>query len=85
MVPTVEFPPTVPFTSQFTEVLVVPETLALNCLVCFTCTLALVGEMDTDTAVPDRIVTVALADAHQYELLCAVTRTAEEGTAGGAL
>jgi hypothetical protein len=31
MVPTAEFPPTAPFTSQFTAVLLVPETVALNC------------------------------------------------------
>ena len=31
MVPTAEFPPTAPFTSQFTALLLVPETVALNC------------------------------------------------------
>src|SRR5580704_3068574 len=32
--PVVEFPPATPLTSQFTAVLVVPVTVALNCLVC---------------------------------------------------
>ena len=63
IVPTVEFPPTVPFTNQFKEVLVVPETLALNCLVCFTCTVALVGEIDTEIDGAAVIEMLALADA----------------------
>ena len=31
IVPTKELPPATPFTSQFTAVLVVPETVAVNC------------------------------------------------------
>ena len=61
MVPTVEFPPAMPDTSQFTAVFVVPETVAVNCCDRPTCTLALVGEMVTETG-PGRMVTVAFAE-----------------------
>jgi hypothetical protein len=50
IVPTVEFPPNTPETSQFTAVLVVPETDALNCCVCPTGTLTLSGERDIEIA-----------------------------------
>ena len=49
MVPTVEFPPVMPFTFQVTAVFVVFETVAVNCLVRPTRTVALVGEMVMDT------------------------------------
>ncbi len=45
MVPNAEFPPLTPFTFQVTDVFVVLVTVAVNCLVVFTRTLALVGEM----------------------------------------
>ena len=64
MVPTVELPPTVPFTSQLTAVLEVPETVALNGCDWAACTVALVGEMDTDTEGGGAVTeTVALAVA----------------------
>ena len=63
IVPTVEFPPAVPFTSQLTAVLLVPETPALNCCVCFTCTVALVGEIDTEIDGAAAIEMLALAEA----------------------
>jgi len=43
MVPTVALPPMMPFTSQNTAVLVTPVTVAVNCCVLFTCTVADVG------------------------------------------
>ena len=45
MVPNVAFPPMTPFTFHMTDVLVVLVTVAVNCFVVFTRTLALVGEM----------------------------------------
>jgi len=47
----VEFPPRPPLTNQFTAVLVVPEIVAVNCFDWPTCTLALVGEIETETEV----------------------------------
>lgn len=44
MVPNVEFPPATPFTFHETEVFDVLVTVAVNCLVVLTRTLALVGE-----------------------------------------
>ena len=44
-VPTVEFPPVIPFTFQITEVFGVFCTVAVNCRVCFVRTVALVGEI----------------------------------------
>jgi hypothetical protein len=49
MVPTVALPPVVPFTAQVTLVLVVPLTVALNDRDWPTLTLALVGEIITET------------------------------------
>ena len=69
MVPKVVLPPIVPFTSQLTTVFVLPVTLALNCLVCPTCTLALVGEIVTEvTEAEDRgtILTSALAESSVF-------------------
>jgi len=51
MVPDVAFPPAVPFTSQLTAVLVVPETSALNCCDWPTVRAAELGVMVT--AIPD--------------------------------
>jgi hypothetical protein len=48
-VPTVEFPPAIPFTIQFTAVLDVPVTLALNCWLLPDSTIAAVGLIETDT------------------------------------
>ena len=61
MVPTVEFPPPKPLTSQFTPVLLVPVTVAENGCDWLTCTLALVGEIETETS--GVIETAALAEA----------------------
>ena len=44
IVPTEPFPPTMPLTFQTTEVFVEPVTVAVNCLVAFTFTVALAGE-----------------------------------------
>jgi hypothetical protein len=86
IVPTDKFPPTIPSTSQFTAVLVVPETVAVNCCESPTCTLALPGEIVTDTGVgAGRIVTVALADCVEAKALCALTTTGLVGTVAGAL
>lgn len=43
IVPSVELPPAVPFTAQFTPVFVVPLTLAWNCCVCPRNSVALAG------------------------------------------
>lgn len=48
-VPAAEVPPGVPFTSHVTAVLLVPETLALNCCDCPTCKVEELGEMETET------------------------------------
>ena len=85
IVPTAELPPGVPFTSQATPVLLVPETVALNCPDWPTCKLALVGEMETDIEGGGVIETVALAEAVVSRALCAVTVTELEGTAAGAV
>src|SRR5436190_14491694 len=51
MVPTVPLPPAIPFTFHVTVLFVVFCTVAANCLLCFTRTLALVGDTATDTGV----------------------------------
>ena len=80
-------PPWVPFTNQFTDVFVVPETVAENCFVWPPCTLAEVGDMLTDTAVGAlEISTVAEADFVVSATLCALTETEPpEGTLAGAV
>jgi hypothetical protein len=86
-VPTVEFPPSAPFTIQFTAVLLVPETAALNCWEFPTCRLALVGETETETS-PERAAvteTAALAEALDCATLRAVTVMVPDGATGGAL
>jgi hypothetical protein len=84
MVPTKKLPSKESLTSQFTPVLLVPDIVALNCCVPLSCTLALVGEIETETAtgVMD---TVALAEAAGWATLWAVTVTVLEETAAGAL
>jgi hypothetical protein len=57
-----EFPFRTPFTSQLTPVLVVPETVALNCCVWPVSKPALGGEIETVTC-GGAIETDALADA----------------------
>jgi len=64
IVPTEEFPPNPPLTIQFTAVLLVPETEALNCWECPTCRLVLAGETLTDTTAGAAVMeTTALAEA----------------------
>src|SRR5579864_6813053 len=73
-VPTVEFPPSAPFTIQFAAVLLVPETVALNCWECPTGRLTLSGETAIETAAAgtDTTDTEALAAALAFATLCAV-------------
>ncbi len=60
MVPCAASPPVTPFTCQVTEVLVEFCTVAVNCWVCPTCTVAEVGAMEM--VMSGAIVTVAEAD-----------------------
>ncbi len=92
MVPIVEFPPVTPFTFQVTEVFVVLVTVAVNCFVVFTRTLALVGEMLMATGGGGGggcgfvMVTNALPTAVGMALLVACTVTVGgEGSAAGAV
>src|SRR5262252_3374842 len=86
MVPTVGFPPAAPFTSHVTELFVVPETVALNGCDWPTCSVALVGNMDTEIdGGAGLMVTGALPVAEVCATLCAVTITPPEGTAAGAV
>ena len=84
-IPVERFPPGVPLTSQFTAVLLVPETVALNCSDCPVCRLALAGE--TETAIAGAVVRVTAADAAAdgCATLCAVTAMAPDGIDWGAL
>jgi hypothetical protein len=66
IVPRDEFPPKTPETNQVTELLLAPDTAALNCRDCPTSRLAFTGEIETDT-VAGITETVALDDAE----LCA--------------
>lgn len=84
IVPTVELPPVIPETSQFTAVLVVPETEALNCKDWPTCKLVFVGEIETVT-VAGITETVALADTEVCATLCAVTVMPPDGAVAGAV
>ena len=72
-------------TNQLAAVLLVPDTVAVNCLDWPTCTLALVGEMETEIAVGCVIETVALAEAVDLTVLCAVTVTELDGAVAGAV
>ena len=86
IVPTNEFPPTTPATSQFRALLVVPETVAVNCCDLPTCTLALLGDIVTETcAGAGRTVTAAFAELVGAKALCAVTATGPVGTLAGAV
>jgi hypothetical protein len=85
IVPLLVFPPLAPFTIQLTAVLLAPETEALNCCECPTCTLVLAGDTKTDTAGAGVMETVALADAVDCDVLCAVTVTGTAGTDCGAV
>jgi len=51
IVPTLALPPAIPFTFHVTVLFVAFSTVAVNCLVCLTRTLALVGEIETETGV----------------------------------
>jgi len=63
IVPAEEFPPTMPPTSQFIAVLLVPVTVAVNCCELPSCTLAPLGKIDTETGVgAGMIVTIAFAE-----------------------
>jgi hypothetical protein len=62
IVPTVEFPPMILFTSQVTAVFDVPVTVAVNCCVPPTTTVADEGETLTATVVDETIVTWAEPD-----------------------
>jgi hypothetical protein len=84
IVPRVELPPCESFTNQFTVVLLVPTTVALNCCDCPKCKLVLVGDTDTETAAADVMVTEALAEAKVYTEDCAVTLTEVDGATAGA-
>ena len=86
MVPTMEFPPTIPFTYQFTAVLLVPVTVAVNCLLWPVSRLALVGETETPIAPgEEEIVTLAVAEVAPIWVLCAeMVITGLEGTELGA-
>ena len=75
IVPSVEFPPVMPFTDQVTAVLEVPLTVAVNCCVCPTWTDALVGDIVIETM--GAIVTVASADFVGSAELTAATVTAD--------
>jgi hypothetical protein len=70
-VPVAAAPPATPSTLHTTLVLVEPVTVAVNCLVVFVVTLAVVGLMVTAT--PAVTVTAALADCVESALLVAVT------------
>ena len=74
-----------PLTNQLTAALLVPDTVAENCCDWPTCTLALVGEMETDIGGGGMIETVALAEAVVSTALCAVTVAELDGTAAGAV
>jgi hypothetical protein len=85
MVPVVVLPPETPFTDQVTLVLADPVTVGVKGWVAETCTEALVGETDTDTAA-GVIVTVAEALLVESAALVAVMVTvAGEGTLAGAV
>jgi hypothetical protein len=53
IVPTVALPPTTVLTSQFTLVFVALVTVAVNCWVCLVCSVALRGEIATETVVEE--------------------------------
>jgi|SRR5215469_13500022 len=86
MVPAAKFPPSTPFTNQYAAVLLMPDTVAVNCCACPTCKLVLVGEMEIDTEGDDPLIeTVALAVAPGWTTLEAVTTIGTDGVAAGAV
>lgn len=87
MNPTAWLPPAIPFTSQVTDELAAPFTVAVNCWVAKLATLAVLGNTLTVLA-PVVAVTVTLADPDLVESACeiAVTLTvAGFGTVAGAV
>jgi hypothetical protein len=74
IVPTVEFPPAVPFTLHVTAVLALPFTVAVNCWVCDSSTAAVAGDTVTETPLPTTV-TAAWADLVVSATLVAVTVT----------
>ena len=85
IVPTVELPLCMPFTSQLTDVFVVPETVAVNCFDWLVCKLVEAGETVTDTGVEAAvIVTAALAVlVVSYTLVVITVTEPPEGTLAG--
>jgi hypothetical protein len=83
MVPTVLFPPSVPLTTQFTAVLAMPDTVAVNCCDWLTRTVLLLGEIDTEANGVIEI--VAFADAVGCARLWAVTVIEPDGIVAGAI
>ncbi len=76
IVPTLEFPPWMLFTDHITPVLLVPVTVAVNCLVRPACTVTGVGATETEIVdVDETTFTVALADLVGSALLTAVRVT----------
>jgi hypothetical protein len=55
IVPTLVFPPAAPFTCQFTPVVLVPLTVAVNCCVCLVCSVAEAGESVTVIPVEEEV------------------------------
>jgi len=82
-VPTVEFPPVTLFTCHVTAVLELFVTVAMNCLVRPTCTLAVFGLIVTETG--RTTVTVAVSDFVLSAAEIALTVTAPAGTTAGAV
>ena len=85
IVPTVEFPPTIPLTDQLTLLLSVPRTVAVNCCDWFTCKVTVAGEIETDTWRRHLMTTLALAETVGAAALRARTVTEPECTLDGAL
>src|SRR3954452_23973579 len=82
MEPTGPLPPGIPFPFQVTVLFVLFCTVAVNCLVCFTRTLALVGDIDTDTGAAAVTVTNTVLDVVASGQL---TTTGTDDFAAGAL
>ena len=86
MVPNVELPPVIAFTSQVTAVFDVPVTVEVNCCVCPVCTEADEGEIEI--AIPAEPVMVTAADAILLEsaaLTAAMVTVAGDGAVDGAV
>ena len=88
IVPSMELPPATPLTVQMTLVLDEPLTVAANCWVCETCTVALPGDTVTETVggPAETTVTRALADFDGSVVLTAETVTEDgDGRMAGAV